>query len=806
MKISLNWIEKYTDIKFDPKKLKERMDVSLTEIEEVESFGKKYKGFVTAKVTNVDKHPESKKLLKITLDIGKDREVNSVVQICEVKPGDITVFIKPGLKIPTIGEKVKKVEIKGVKSDGFVPSGRELGLNYDHTNVYLLPERTKIGVELSKVLDIDDEILEIKNKTLTHRPDCFGLYGIAREIAAMQGTELKPIEWLEDSNVIKLPDAKSKEKITIDNKVPDLCNRYVAVIIKNVDVKPSPLWLQIELAKMGVHPVNNIVDISNYLMLLTGQPSHCFDYDKIMEDESEDHPVLTIRKSKKGEKVVTLDDKEREMDGEILVIGDSKKAIAVAGVMGGKETEIDNNTKNVIYQVENLDMYSIRRSSMKLGMFSDAVTRFAKGIDQNLCGPVMYKGVEMMLELAGGDIYSDIVDDFPGKLESWELEVETDIIRERMGIEIEDSAIEDILIGLGISVKNGKRWTLTIPTFRNDIRIPEDINEEVARIYGYDKVDPKLPERKITPVSDDKYLENINKVKHILKSLGSHEMYTYSFVSEDLYRNCGLSMDNAYKLVNAISPELLYMRPLLYPSLLSKVPSNYKELGDFSSFEVEKVNPEKVSRGLPNEPWHLAIINTASYYHLKLYLDNLLDVLTITDWELIPLGESVKQKMDGWVKYAQGGLHPLRSALIRVGKDIIGLIGEIDEKVEKSMDLPSRTSVLEIDLDGTGCYIEDKSNYKTVSRYPSVKRDYSLLVKSSILYRDIISSIKSIKSDLIWRIEPVDIFGNGKDDKKVTVRITYLSKDKTLVDEDIAPVEKKILKSIEKNVGGKLAK
>jgi phenylalanyl-tRNA synthetase beta chain len=444
---------------------------------------------------------------------------------------------------------------------------------------------------------------------------------------------------------------------------------------------------------------------------------------------------------------------------------------------------------------------------MKLGLFTDAVTRLSKGMDPNLCKPVVVKAAEMMKELSGGKIASDIEDDYRMKTKEGKLTVDPEKIRTDLGVEVENAEIKDILQRLGLGVKGGKIFELTIPTFRADLKIPEDINEEVARIYGYDKVEPTLPVRKITPVSDDKYRSSIVKTKKLLSSFGANEMYTYSFVSKDLYKNSGLTVDGCYKLVNAISPELVYMRPLIFPSLLEKVPGNYKNFGDFCSFEVDIVDPcKKKNRGLPEERWHLGVAHTQSFYHLKLYLEHMLKGLNVSDFELIPLGGLGGYKVSSWIKYAGGGFHPLRSGLIRVGKDIVGIIGEIDVAVRGKLDLPSGMSVFELDMDYLSCYIKDTPDYILVSKYPTIVRDYSFVTAKTVLYKEIYDSIRSVKSDLIRDIDCLDIYSKKEsDEKKTTFRITYQSNSKTLESEDIDEVEKNIISNLKKKVHGRLA-
>ncbi|MCK4349183.1 MAG: hypothetical protein KAW47_11270, partial [Thermoplasmatales archaeon] len=319
MKISLNWIKEYTDIILPPVELKERLSVSLTEVEAIENFGEKYEDIIVGEVVSVKPHQNSANLLVIKVNTG-DVEIDVVVQQCDVEVGDKVPYLKPGTVLPYDETKISKLNIKGVKSEGFVPSGIELGLNGDHTTVYKLPSDIKVGADFSQALKLVDQVMEIKNKALTHRPDTFSVEGIAREIAAIQGTEYKRLDWLYDPEIIKPRKYSNKVPIKIDNKAKALCKRYMAVVIDNVEIKPSPVWMQIRLIKMGIRPVNNIVDISNYLMLEAGQPNHAFDYDKVVSKDPkfEGIAVITVRLAEAGEKITTLDGQQHELSDNVI--------------------------------------------------------------------------------------------------------------------------------------------------------------------------------------------------------------------------------------------------------------------------------------------------------------------------------------------------------------------------------------------------------------------------------------------------------------------------------------------------------
>ncbi|MBN1618738.1 phenylalanine--tRNA ligase subunit beta [Candidatus Dojkabacteria bacterium] len=824
MKVSLNWIKEFTKITLPPKELKDVISVSLTEAENIENFGEKYSGIIVAKVLEVQKHPKSDGLLVLKLDVG-DLTKTVVIQVCPVKVGDKVPYLKPGTVIPESvlaggkGIKVEKTKIKEVESEGMIPSGREMALNYDHTTVYTVSGELKPGEDISQSLDLVDQILEIKNKSLTNRPDTFSIIGMARELAAMQREKFQDIDWLGKPELIK-PEVPNEERLPIKvvNNAKALCRRYIAVVLDDIKIQDSPSWMQIRLSKHGIHPVNNIVDITNYLMLLTGQPSHAFDYDTIKSKDTvlKGDVTINVRLGKPGEKITTIDEQVKDLYDDTVVIADSSNPIGIAGVMGGKDTEISDLTTRVIFQVENLDMYNVRKTSMKTGLMTDAVTRFSKGLDPNRCESVLYKGIQMMQELCNAKIASKIYDYYEEKIESRFLTVSTDKIRKRLGVEIKNDEIKDILERLGITVKTGSNedeFILEIPTYRPDLRIPQDIDEEVIRIYGYNKIVPKLPMRSIAPVTVDREPENRKRIRRVFKSIGANELFIYSFTGPDLYNMCNLTLNNCHQLKNPLSPALSYMKPVLLPSILEKIPQNVKTKPELACFEIDIINPmksadEDVKVNLPAEYWHLGLVHSLSYYHAKLYLDTLMNNLGVLDYNLILPSNISKDKVMDWIKFEMPLFNASRTGLIKVADQIIGLIGEINPFTISKLGLPAHTSGFEIRLDDFDFAIPDIPRYKNPSKYPEVIHDFSLVTDVDVPYDAIVDAIKFADSDskLISDISCIDIYqdNKNKNNKKTTLRISFQGENKTLKDDDIEAIRSDILKSVKKRVGGVL--
>lgn len=822
MKVSLNWVKEYTKIILPPDELKERISVSLTEVENIEHFEERFKNIVTAEVKKVEKHPTSEALLVVKLDIG-EKEVSVVIQKCGVKEGDKVPFLFPGTAIPgEIGSISSHIcveceDVKGVTSEGMVPSGRELGLNNDHTTVYQLPSEVKAGTPLCDTLDLTDVIFEIENKALTHRQDVFSVEGFAREVAAIQHTPYKGLAWLQSWDDLKPKQIEERLPIEIVNQAKALCPRYMVVVLDNITVGPSPKWMQIRLAKVGIRPVNNVVDISNYLMVEVGQPSHAFDYDKVVQKDPSFNGIakMVVRMATGGERITTIEGDVHELQSDMMVNSDSAHPIGIAGVMGGKDTEIGDETKRVIFQVENFNMYSIRKTSWKLGIFSDAAARFSRGLDPNRCEPVMYKGIQMLQELAGASIASSVQDSYEMPVKVKSLSVSPESIRKKIGSEIPDEEIEAILKSLGLGVivdKKNEMLTLSVPTFRRDLSLEEDIVEEVVRIFGFDKVTPTLPKRNIVPVMMNPSRSNRMLLKNILAASGSHEIYTYSFVGTQLYDDCGLELDAAHKLRNPLSPEMSYMRPLLLPSVLEKYVLNASSYKDFSLFEVDKINPlndlDKDLRELPPEPWHLALVHSTSYYHAKQALENLLSSLHVANSTIVPTGQIEVSKIPSWVRFAQGSYNLSRTGYVEVNDEIVGLIGQISSEVCAAMEIDEGVSAFELNFDSLDPYISDIAPYKNPSKYPSVTRDLCFVCARSVPYKALEKALRSAELDgyLLEKIECLDIYVDDKnpDEKKITFRVTLRSDEATLTDEMVTKEIREIVGRVERSTGARL--
>ncbi|HXY18301.1 MAG TPA: phenylalanine--tRNA ligase subunit beta, partial [Candidatus Nitrosopolaris sp.] len=575
MKVSLNWVKEFTSVDLPVDELVEKIGAQLGAVEEVEEIGKKYQGILVVKVVLAEKHPNADRLTFCLVDDGKankkvKRNKDGLIEIVcgapNVKTGQLAVWIPPGATVPATYDKepfvIEAREIRGKTSHGMLASLKELALGDSHNGIVVL-DMGKPGDSFAKTLWLDDYIIDIENKMFTHRPDCFGMLGVAREIAGIQHKAFQSPDWYRENASLPTDGRKNVLKITVKNDVPKLVPRFCAVAIKDVKVEPSPAWMQSFLARVGVRPINNIVDITNLVMLETAQPIHAYDYDKLKTG------VLGVRLSKKGEQLKLLGGKTIKLDDGAVVITDGKQPVGLGGVMGGAGTEVDENTKNIVLEVANFDMNLTRRTAMTYGLFTDAAVRFTKGQspDQNMA--VLCRAVNHALQFAGGRQASAVVDDFAKqetRNKKQEIVVGAEFVNSRLGLNLSGAEIKKLLENVEFKVElSGGSLKITPPFWRMDIAIPEDIVEEVGRLYGYDKLPVVLPPRDLSPVQPNPRVVFKDRLRDILSRAGANEVLTYSFVHGSLMQKVGQDPKDAYRIANALSPDVQYYRLSLTP-------------------------------------------------------------------------------------------------------------------------------------------------------------------------------------------------------------------------------------------------
>ncbi len=828
MKISLKLIKKLTDINISEEELIAKIKSQIGAVEEVIHFREKYQNIVLAKIVERQDHPEAEKLAVYQINIGEKENVQVVAGDKNLEVNDLVAYFKPGAKVPfnPHPEKydgiIRAVELRGIKSNGMLASARELDINANHERVIKIETDHKPGTPIDIVLDMDDTVIDIENKALTNRGDCFGLIGIAREIAGVQNIPFTSPEWMKSNLQATAKSVNNNLPLEIKNEVYNLCPRYSATTISNITVKESPVWMQSILVKLGLRPINNIVDITNYIMVFTGQPLHAFDYDKLRnkDNNGKNSAHITIRLAKEGEKLNGLNQNVYDLHDTNLVICDSTNPIALAGMLGGADTEIDESTKNIVIECANFDMYNNRKSSMLLGIMTDAVSRYSRGQDPALTVSVMKEASKLVLELAGGSVeteYDLAKSDEIGKTRLITINIEE--VNNHLGTELATKVISQLLdnVELHNSVK-GDVITVTIPSFRNDVRIKEDIYEEIGRLYGFDNIKVTLPKRDLTPPIHNKLLDLKWKIREILSKTGVDEISSYSFVSKDLLTKYNLEIEESYRLINSLSPELEQIRTSLVPSLLEVAKKNLNSQRDrVVIYEINKTHRKTdLDRdSLPIELEEFAFVlslseqnakdvyNGSSYYLVKNYLEEMLSLLNLPKIQFISPNKINKDKLPTWIKssinmYDSNAVAVIYVELSENQKEYLGVIGEISPQVKAKVKLSDTTGAFQLDLIKINECLSNASKYQEPSKYPSTSFDICFKVDRDVPY-DVINNLieKCLKEKkLSFKVEPKDIYMSEfleKEDKRhITFSIKVSDITKTIDSKEVERIIKKI--------------
>ena len=679
MLISLNWLKKYVNIKISDEDLVRLIGARLVEVEGVIDESTKYNNIYVVRVEKAEKIPETH-LTLCQINSGESELIQVVCGAPNVREGMLAAWIAPGAIVPaSVHEDApfvigKRKMLGKYESNGMLAGADELDFGDDHSGIVEInPDIAKPGDLLADVFELNDKILEIENKSLTHRPDTFGIIGFAREVAGILNQKFVENNFDVNKNI------DNNIKIEIDNNI---CGRYSAVVLKkHGEMKKKYLsWQDTILAKSGMRPVEPIVDATNYLMLLTGQPLHAFDYDKFLVVGGSDKPKINVRLARSGEKLVLLDDKEVELNENDIVICSNDTPVALAGAMGGKSTAIDENTRNIIIESATFSLYNLRKTQMAHGIFSEAITRFTKGQPayQTLavaeqCAGMLSDGFEIAAE----------ADEYPTPAKENVVKISANEINSLLGTNYTETAIKTTLENVGFKVTGN--FEIEAPKWRTDIHIKEDIIEEIGRLNGYDNINPTLP--KHGTAEPNKALKLKSEIRDTMRRFGANEVLTYSFVSEKLLEKSGLDAKNSYKIVNSISPELQLVRQSIVPSLLDKAFVNQKiPYNEFALYEINKVYQKEWgmdSENVPVEKSRMGMVLAerktvgTAYYKAKYFVERLLAELNIKP-EFKPLSVNAPEAKPFEKK---------RAAEIYAGEDLIGIVGEFKNKVRNNFKL-----------------------------------------------------------------------------------------------------------------------
>ena len=799
MLISLNWLKQYVDIKESVDEIANALTMIGQEVEAIDIQGKDLGNVVIGQIVEFDKHPNSDRLTLLKVNVGEEEPLQIICGATNHKLNDKVVVAKIGAVLPG-NFKIKKSKIRDVESFGMLCSEAELGLAKESEGIIILPEDAPIGKEYREYAGLNDVIFELE--ITPNRPDCLSHIGIAREVAAYYNRKVKyPVieiaETIESVNTVI--------KVNIEDK--ERCKRYLGRVIKNVKIKESPDWLKTRIRAMGLNPINNVVDVTNFVMFEYNQPMHAFDLDKVEGN-------ITIRAAKENEEITTLDGVERVLKNGELVIADDEKAIAIGGVIGGQNTQIDSDTKNIFVEVAYFTPENIRRESRDLGIFTDSAYRNERGMDVENLAVVMNRAVSLLAEVAEGEVLSEVIDKYVEKPKRAEISLNLEKLNKFIGKNLTYEEVGKILTHLDIELKPlGDGTTLLIPpSYRADLTRPADIYEEVIRMYGFDNIEAKMPVMSIESGEENTNFKISRIVREILKELGLNEVINYSFIpkfTKELF-NFG---EEVIEIKNPLSEDMAIMRPTLLYSLIANVRDNInRNQTDLKLFEISKTFKKlgEGQNGLAIEDLKIALILSGreeknlwnqsksdyNFYDLKGYLEFLLERLNVTKYFLTRLTNNKN-------------FHPGASAEIKIGEDVIGVLGELHPNLVNYFGIKrEKVFFAELNLTSLLKYIKIKVNYETISKYPEVLRDLAITLDRSVLVGEMVKEIKK-KVNLIEKIDIFDVYSGDKidkDKKSVAMSIVLRDKNRTLTDEDIDKAMTAILELIKDKYNGEIRK
>ncbi len=789
MLISYNWLKQYTNVEDNANALAEKITRGGIEVEGVEYLAEEISNVVVGYVVSKEKHPDAEKLNVCQVNVGEEENLQIVCGAPNVDAGQYVIVAKVGAKLP--GIKIKKAKLRGVESQGMICSLAELGLsksvvpkNYQE-GIYVFETEQELGSDVVEVLGLNDYILDLS--ITPNRADALSMRGLTYELGALYNNKVNFNDVEKEENY----EATSLQ-VSIES---DSCRNYVGQIVKNVEVKSSPLWLQTRLMNSGIRPINNIVDITNYVLLEFGQPMHAFDKDLVGDK-------IVVRDAKEGEVLETLDGEERKLQTSDLVITDGTRAIALGGVMGGKNTEVSEETKNIILESAYFNPTTVRRTSAVHGLRSDSSARFEKGIDPNMQKAALARAVELILELCPNAVVESSVG-VVNKEEEKVVEITTSYINNYLGITLSTEEIAAILEGLSFTVEvTGENLVVKVPTRRPDISIKQDLVEEVIRIYGYDNLASTLPKFSKTTKGGLTYSQRmVRDLRAVYASLGFNDTINYSLVSEEEATEYTLEDHHKVRLLMPMTETHSTLRQSLVPGLLNTVQYNVaRKQKDLKLLEIgrvffgsgdDNIQPKEtlyLSAALTGEEratkW-LKESSSLDFFAAKGYLEVVFDRLG--------LDEKVTYK-----KSKLEGMHPGRFAEVHLGEKRIGFIGEVHPQVADKLGL-NTTYVFEINLDEVISESKVKPKYEEVTKYPEITRDIAMLVDVKDEYQNIYNVIESVNSKLITKVELFDLYVGAEllvGKKSLALTITYSDKQKTLTDEEVTAVHDKVLSAL----------
>ena len=793
MKVPMSWFNDYTDMTgITPKQYAHELTMSGSKVEGVENAGDSLQKVVTGKVLTCVDHPDSDHLHICTVDAGTGEILQIVCGAPNVKPGIIVPVALDGSCLP--GDiKIKKGKLRGVESCGMLCSHDELGisvadLGYEpEYGILILPAETPIGIEIKDYFGLNEDVVEFE--ITSNRPDCFSVIGLARETAATfkRPFNLKKPEFSENNENIN-------DTLSVEVLNPDKCMRYCAKMVKNVKIGPSPKWLVSRLRACGVRSINNIVDITNYIMLEYGQPMHAFDLRDLAQNK------IIVRDAKDGEIIKTLDEQERKLCSADLVISDGEKAVAVAGVMGGFNSEVKDDTTTVIFESATFDASSVRLTAQRIGLRTESSSRFEKGLDTNNALPAIERACELVQMLDCGEIVGGTIDVIGTQKEQKVHTLRPDKINAFLGTDLSTEEMIGYLKALEFTVDENN-MTVIAPTFRPDIEAEADIAEEIARFYGYDKIPVTALSGNATRGRLTSLQSARNKISSLLTAQGLNEICTYTFTGPAIFDKLLIpensDLRNCVTITNPLGEDTSIMRTTSVASMLSALSYNYNHQNSAAKlFEIATIYIPTQKGQLPNEPEiiTLGMYGNVDFFDLKGVCEALFKNMNISNVSYVADTKNPTY-------------HPGRCANVLIDDEVIGTIGEIHPDVLKNFDIEEKAYVAEISLEKVFNAINDDIKFKPLPKFPSVTRDIAMLVDKTTPVGDIEKVIKRASGALLENISLFDVYEGAQipDGKKsVAYNISYRASDRSLTNEEINKIFTKIVKDLEYKLGAQL--
>lgn len=785
MKISINWLKDYIELKETPQKIADLLTMGIAEVEGIEYLGSGLDNVVVGEIKKIEKHPQADKLFVAKVNIG--RKLLQIVfgGVVKLNIGDkLSVAVAPA-KLAS-GIEIKKMKIRGIDSEGMFCLNEELDILDKDKKVFFFDKKIKNGTKISQVLGLEDTVLEIDNKSLTHRPDLFSHIGIARELSAFTKRKLRlpKVQALSGKNIEK------KLVVKVQNK--KLCPYYTACVL-DVEIGESPQWIKNRLYAVGLRPINNVVDVTNYVMLEYGQPLHAFDYRSVFGKE------IIVRIAKKAEKIITLDKVKRILDKSMLVIADAKKPIALAGIMGGLSSEVSSKTKTIVLEAAVFDPVCVRKTSQKLGLRTEALTRFEKGLSCDFPEKGLLRAINLLQKTAKAKVVSKIFDKLTEKPRPKVITLDNSYLNKLLGKEISINETIRILQSLEFKAKRIKdKLKVATPLFRTDVNQPEDLIEEVARVYGYGNIKPQKIFGELKPASEIEDLYWQRRINQILTGIGFSEVYNYSFYGKQLLAQCRQSFKEHIELANSLSDELQYLRVSLLPRLFKNAELNVKQFEKFKIFEIGHIytreKEEKMLSGL--------ILDNQEkvFYEAKGVVEFLFKELNI---EFKSRPESMNKDFKFKSIYDKD-----KTIYFFSQNKSLGLLSLANVGVLENFGLKDKKiAFFEFSLNRLAKLASNKKVYKPFPKFPPVVLDLAFILNKNISAEEITKVILKQGSPLLKEVELFDVY-SGKplkeNQKNLAFHLVYQAEDRTLKNDEVFGVQRKIVSFLENKFKAKL--